>query len=360
MKKLSFVILFLIPLITFGQSQKRYRTVIVNNIEALDDGIIDVKDTLKQDIGIKFNDGTFQSTAAAGGNTLYSGDDDLTGIRVVTMNGNPLIFSGNQTSFDGINAAFGTRVALFEDNVGTNLVEINNNGSVGIGTPGFASTRLTAKSATNTSSSFAFIAQNSDDDFIAAFEGSGKIGFNTIGPYPALSDFTLKDFRRIGFDNSAALSDIAWFRNGSLKVILQANMSSGGEERFDVFVGGPNTVDIGFTVDIDGNIGVGVQNTFGTNAERTLAVINAVAPTSSPADMFQLYSADRGGAGTAAPFFRTEDGDIIKLFADGSYVDPTGTSDKGTFATSTVTTEDLAEFVKAMYEALKATGLLKN
>lgn len=38
--------------------------------------------------------------------------------------------------------------------------------------------------------------------------------------------------------------------------------------------------------------------------------------------------------------------------------DPTGTTDKSTFATATVTTENLAKFVKAMYEALKAQGLL--
>ena len=42
------------------------------------------------------------------------------------------------------------------------------------------------------------------------------------------------------------------------------------------------------------------------------------------------------------------------------YTDPTGTTDRGTFATTTVTTADLAEFVKAMYEDLKAHGLIGN
>ncbi len=47
-----------------------------------------------------------------------------------------------------------------------------------------------------------------------------------------------------------------------------------------------------------------------------------------------------------------------EITADSGWSDPTGTSDKSTFATTTVTTENLAEFVKAMYEALKAQGLL--
>jgi len=42
------------------------------------------------------------------------------------------------------------------------------------------------------------------------------------------------------------------------------------------------------------------------------------------------------------------------------YADPTGTTDRGTFATSTVTTADLAEFVKAMYEDMKSHGLIGN
>lgn len=42
------------------------------------------------------------------------------------------------------------------------------------------------------------------------------------------------------------------------------------------------------------------------------------------------------------------------------WADPTGTSDKTTFDTTTVTTQDLAEFVKALYEDLKAHGLIGN
>jgi len=60
-----------------------------------------------------------------------------------------------------------------------------------------------------------------------------------------------------------------------------------------------------------GNLGIG-QTTFGTLATQTLAISTGPAPGSSPADCFQLYSADIT-AGNAAAHFRTEGGAIIKV-----------------------------------------------
>lgn len=62
-----------------------------------------------------------------------------------------------------------------------------------------------------------------------------------------------------------------------------------------------------------GNVGVGTS-TFGTNADKTLALGTGVAPISSPPDCFQMYSADAGGvADHAAPHFRTENDVVIYL-----------------------------------------------
>ena len=63
-----------------------------------------------------------------------------------------------------------------------------------------------------------------------------------------------------------------------------------------------------------GNVGLG-QTTFGTNATKTLAVGSGVAPASSPADAFQIYSADFA-AGNACPTFLTENGTVIVLNQD--------------------------------------------
>jgi len=60
-----------------------------------------------------------------------------------------------------------------------------------------------------------------------------------------------------------------------------------------------------------GNVGLGTAD-FGTNANMVFALANGTAPTTSPANSVQLYSADYA-AGHACLNIRNEDGDIIKL-----------------------------------------------
>jgi len=74
---------------------------------------------------------------------------------------------------------------------------------------------------------------------------------------------------------------------------------------------------------INGNLGVGATS-FGTNAQKVLAIANGTAPASSPADCFQMYSADQA-AGNACPHFRTENGKVIKLYQQSHIVDADGT-----------------------------------
>lgn len=94
-----------------------------------------------------------------------------------------------------------------------------------------------------------------------------------------------------------------------------------------------------------------------------IAVRTGIAPiVLSPmeVDVAQIYVDDHTGDGTASLHVLNEEGDVMKFFADSGWSDPTGTSDKSTFDTSTVTTADLAEFVKAMYEHFKAMGFFKS
>ena len=57
-----------------------------------------------------------------------------------------------------------------------------------------------------------------------------------------------------------------------------------------------------------------LNNDTGTNERRVLRIANGVAPTTSKADEFKFYSADRNGiAGKASPHFRTEDGTVVWL-----------------------------------------------
>jgi len=96
-----------------------------------------------------------------------------------------------------------------------------------------------------------------------------------------------------------------------------------------------------------GNFGIG-QTTFGTNATKTLAIGTGTAPTTSPADSFQMYSADIV-AGNAAPHFRLEGDDIIKLY---KYID----ADFGNAINSG--DADTDDAISAIISALTAHGLI--
>jgi hypothetical protein len=77
-----------------------------------------------------------------------------------------------------------------------------------------------------------------------------------------------------------------------------------------------------------GNVAIGSAGTsdatiFGSSAAKVVGIWTGTAPTSAPADMFQMYSKDIA-AGEAAPHFMTEHGDIIKLYQRAHVADPSG------------------------------------
>mgnify|MGYP000868569300 CR=1 FL=1 len=85
----------------------------------------------------------------------------------------------------------------------------------------------------------------------------------------------------------------------------------------------------------------------------------AVVPSTNTTDRFTMYSTDIV-AGNAAPHFRTENGDIVKLYRVAGWGLPTGTFTRTTFDTATVTTAQLAERVAALIQDLRDNhGLLK-
>ena len=67
-----------------------------------------------------------------------------------------------------------------------------------------------------------------------------------------------------------------------------------------------------------GNIAIG-GTSFGSSSSKVLAQYNGTAPGSSPTDSFQMYSADIVG-GNAAPHFRTENGNIVKIYQETTAV----------------------------------------
>lgn len=98
-----------------------------------------------------------------------------------------------------------------------------------------------------------------------------------------------------------------------------------------------------------GNVAIG-GTSFGTSSSKVLAQYNGTSPGSSPADAFQMYSADIVG-GNAAPHFRTENGNIVKLYQEttavaSATVNHIGGSSYGT--NDTIDGYTIAQVVKAL------------
>lgn len=103
------------------------------------------------------------------------------------------------------------------------------------------------------------------------------------------------------------------------------------------------------------NLIVGAGTAAGTSATNTLVVgTGATAPASSPADAFQMYSADIT-AGNAAPHFRTEGGTVVKLYQSGTMTQTYSTAD-ATLSAYTADVENVAYTGAADSEA-KLTDL---
>jgi hypothetical protein len=153
---------------------------------------------------------------------------------------------------------------------------------------------------------------------------SGSVGIGTTSPQYNLhtnetknttnlfittnSISTAGDYTQIGYGNSGNGNTIfSYIRNESENPTN--NLSSA------ISLGTTNSSNIlaeKMRITGAGNVGI-EQQTFGTSATRTFAISSGTAPTSSPADCFQLYSADIT-AGNAAAHFRTEGGAVVKIY----------------------------------------------
>lgn len=105
------------------------------------------------------------------------------------------------------------------------------------------------------------------------------------------------------------------------------------------------------------NLGIGDSASVGTSGQRVLIIRTGTAPSSSPADEFQLYSADWNGAGTAAPHFRNEEGHIIKLARVATYTPSNVTTDRSFDADST-TLDEVADVLGTLIADLQILGFL--
>jgi hypothetical protein len=296
----------------------------------------------------------------SGGNTRYDntyGINWASGSGYVTNTDAITVISG----YNGIDlfCAVSTSDIRLRNNQfsGTTMHLFKGNGNVILGGTTDAGYRLDVQG----------ILRNTTSAYFATSSGSVGIGTTTLTSGVILNVAGISEFRgNAYFGKSSATNSIAYFFNS-----LNDNR---GEISFDgtnnifriesSYGGGGSFKPMGFFTGTNerlrisepgGNIGIG-QTTFGTSATKTLAVSSGTAPSSSPADAFQMYSADIT-AGNAAAHFRTEGGAVIKL-----YQQTTGVA-AATFAANTGTAvNDASTFdgytLNQIVKALRNNGLL--
>jgi len=107
------------------------------------------------------------------------------------------------------------------------------------------------------------------------------------------------------------------------------------------------TADEDLRFDARGNVMLGCTAA-GTSAVSTLVLATKTAPSTSPADAAQMYSADQTG-GNACLHARSEAGHIVKLFSAANIADPSGGTTKDAEARSAIA---------AILNLLEANGLM--
>jgi hypothetical protein len=110
-----------------------------------------------------------------------------------------------------------------------------------------------------------------------------------------------------------------------------------------------------FTISDQANVSIG-GSTFGTSSKFVISQFTGTAPTTSPTDAFQQYSADIV-AGNAAPHFKTENGNVIKLYQETTAVAAsTFVSNTSLIANDTATFDGYT--IGQVVKALRNLGIL--
>lgn len=228
------------------------------------DGIVNNSDTVNGDIdasqivGLTSGDSSFVTlqvdTIKAFSNTTIQFIDTTVFQRSVQID-SALTVTNGQTTLKGIDATSGNFALLVEDNVGTDIFQIRNDGRFGMG-PIITATRLAVKGFGNGASTFSLVVRNSDGDELFNIADDGDIGF---GGFSTKGDIAFVEKSRVVFDNtSITTSDIVWFQSGSFAAGFQYTHAS---TKFDFFIGGAgSSADIALTINADGDVGIGTTS----------------------------------------------------------------------------------------------------
>jgi hypothetical protein len=281
----------------------------------------------------------------------------------------------NQTSIVGINTyrnSFGFGWALHNFDTGVDVINLgysNNYVGIGIDTEVDASilARLHVKGSGNTSGTTALLVENSSGTDLWKLKDNGLVTMTV--PTGATNEVAIAIAKDGGYGTS---SIIQWYGTG---YGIGFGVSTGPTTAYRLGINNNGYVTIGGTaynygftvangdagflnnVYIEKNLGIGNTQPQNISGDNVISILNGTAPTSNIANSCAMYSADQT-AGNASPHFRTENGDVIRIFANDNTITPATLSGGG--GTTITDTDTFGGFtLQEIAAALIANGLLK-
>jgi len=320
--------------------------------------------------------------------TTFNSKQDLlvSGTNIKTINTNSLLGSGDLTISPSITVGTtpvtsGTIGRIFFENGGnvvgqdSALFWDNTNKRLGVGASPSTSVRLDVRAQGALSTDIAFRVRNSADSVsLLEFQGTGNLVTRHTSSGSSLGLFHRAD--TTGFSLSTGTSGYGTGTGIEVQGTSVWVMDAGARMfRFTSTSGNDGDLWTFYNQGTAGGVrlylGIGAEsftwnktcysiggNLFGSNPTETniFGIKSGTAPTTSTADSFKMYSADIV-AGNAAAHYRTENGNIIKIYQETTAVaSSTRAGTGGTNLTSNTTFDGytLAQVVKA----LRNQGLL--
>ena len=299
----------------------------------------------------------------------------VSGTNIKTVNGNSLLGSGDLVISGGGGAIAVGTTAVTSGTVGrvffqgtgdvvqqsSSLFWDNTNSRLGVGATPSSSVRLDVRAQGALSTDIAFRVRNSANN-LNMFQVNGNNSIYMLGDGDAGS---IRLMRQTGHSSVLQHRSVSTLPSiftigttpsgGSIgQIVFDTQLGDGSFSTFTMqrFISG--------ITDLTGSA---LQGSFGANNTTCFVMKNSLnyqsfgsIPTTTPIDHFAMYSADIA-AGNAAPHFRTENGNIIKL-----YRETTGIAAAAFVSNTSLIVNDSATYggytMGQVVAALKAQGLL--